>query len=334
MHKVVIIGVGSIGERHLRCFKATGRAEVGFVETNPTLRAAIAERYAIPPTNVFDSLDAAIAGGSFTASLVATPAQLHVPMATRLVEAGLHTLIEKPLSTSFDGLPKLRALVRERGVTAGVAYTYRSMRPLGAMRRAILDGRFGKPLQVVVVAGQNFPTYRPAYRDIYYKDRRTGGGAIQDAITHLLNAAEWIVGPIDRLIADAAHLALPGVSVEDTVHIVARHGAVLGSYSLNQYQAPNETLLTVICERGVARFEAHLHRWRWTTTPGEDWHNEEFGPVERDTHYITQANIFLDAIEGKGGVTCTLEEGEQTLRVNLAALASADRGDLRPLPPA
>ena len=43
-HRVLIVGVGSIGERHLRCFRATGRAEVSFVEINDELRRSVVER--------------------------------------------------------------------------------------------------------------------------------------------------------------------------------------------------------------------------------------------------------------------------------------------------
>ena len=60
-----IVGVGSIGERHLRCFQATGRAEASFVEINPALRATIAERYHVPG---FADLDAALAAGAGSAS--------------------------------------------------------------------------------------------------------------------------------------------------------------------------------------------------------------------------------------------------------------------------
>ena len=63
---------------------------------------------------------------------------------------------------------------------------------LAAMREAIHEGRFGRPVQLTLVAGQHFPTYRPTYRDTYYKDRAAGGGAVQDALTHHLNAVEWL----------------------------------------------------------------------------------------------------------------------------------------------
>ncbi len=329
-HAVLIVGVGSIGERHLRCFQATGRAEVSLVEINPALRTSIAERYAV---RAYASLDEALSdrsiasrGQAFSA-VVATPANQHVSIALRLAAANHHLLIEKPLSTTIDDIGKLASVVQERAVVVSIAYVYRCFPALIAMRESLLSGRFGKPVEIVATSGQHFPTYRPAYRDIYYKDHTTGGGAIQDALTHVLNAGEWLVGPIDRLVADADHQVLADVNVEDTVHVLTRHGDVLGSYSLNQHQAPNESTLTVICQRGTLRWETHTQRWRWMIQPDEAWHDEPFEPQPRDAAFIYQANCFLDAVEGTRKPLCTLDEGLQTLRVNLAALASVQSGN-------
>jgi len=322
-HRVLIIGVGSIGERHLRCFLATGRADVSIVEIDDALRRTVAGRYGVDRADA--DLDSALAVRPDLA-VIATPAPSHVPLAIRLAEGGIHLLIEKPLGVTSDGVDGLEDVVRARGVTAAVAYVYRCHPALTAMRRAIREGRFGKPVEFVAVTGQHFPTYRPAYRDTYYADRATGGGAIQDALTHIVNAGEWLLGPIDRLVADAAHRVLDGVAVEDTAHLLARRGDVLASYSLNQHQAPNEVTMTVVCERGTARCELHEHRWRQVTDPGAPWHDEAIAPLERDALFLIQAHRFLDAVEGKAEVPCPLGEGIQTLRVNLAALASADRG--------
>lgn len=329
-HSVLIVGVGSIGERHLRCFQTTGRAAVSFIEINDTLRATIAARYGV---RGFSNLDEALSEQSqtttedalpITAAVVATPANLHLQIARRLAEANIHLLIEKPLSTSTDGVDQLVNVVRERGLVVSVAYIYHCFPALVAMRESLLSGQFGRPVEIVAVSGQHFPTYRPAYRETYYADRTTGGGAIQDAITHVLNAGEWLVGPIDRLVADAAHQVIEGVDVEDTVHVLTRHGQVLGSYSLNQHQSPNEATITIICERGTIRWESHAHRWRWMMRPDDPWHDEPVEPQPRDAAFITQANRFLDAVEGLCPPLCSLDEGVQTLRVNLAALASVD----------
>jgi len=316
---VLVVGVGSIGERHLRCFQATGRVRLALCDTNDDLRRRVAEKYGIE--RAYASLDEALAD-PHDAAVIATPAQLHVPMAIRLAQAGLHLLVEKPVSTSLDRVEELEDELRRRGLKAVVAYVLRFHPALHAMKRAIDAGRFGQPVQLASVAGQHFPTYRPAYRAIYYTDHATGGGAIQDALTHMLNAGQWLVGPVDSLVADAAHQVLEGVEVEDTVGLLARHGRVLASYSLNQHQAPNEWTLTVVCRQGTVRLELHAHRWRWMTEPDGPWHEETFGPLERDAMFVAQAGAFLDCIEGDAPPRCTLDEGIATLRANLAALTS------------
>jgi predicted dehydrogenase len=320
---VVVIGTGSIGERHLRCLVSTGRARVGFVEINADVRRQVAEKY--PEVCAYESIKQALQAEPDLA-VIATPAPSHVMLARELVERKIHVLIEKPLSVSMEGAEQLMDVVQRAGVTAAVAYVYRAHPALARMREALVSGRFGRILELVVVSGQNFPHYRPAYRQTYYARREQGGGAIQDALTHLINAGEWLAGPVQRLAADAAHQALAGVDVEDTVHVMTRQGQTMGSYSLNQHQAPNETTITVVCERGTARLEIHAARWMWMEKPEQPWQVEGFGPLERDELFERQANDFLDAVEGKGPPACSLAEGAQTLKVNLAILNAAERG--------
>lgn len=320
---ILIVGVGSIGLRHLRCFRDTGRAELSFCEIDPELRARVAEEYRVD--RCYPDLETALAAERADAAVIATPANLHISQAIRLAEAGLHLLIEKPLSTNLDRIDELQRLLREKELVSAVAYVYRANPVLEAMRAAIAEGRFGRPVQVIAVSGQHFPTYRPKYREIYYRDRATGGGAIQDSLTHVLNAGEWLVGPIDRLVADAAHQVLEGVSVEDTAGVLTHQGNVLGCYSLNQHQAPNEMTITVVCERGTARFEGHLSRWRWMIHPDDPWHDEPPQQLARNELFVLQANAFLDVLDGRAPPLCSLEEGLQTLRVNLAALASLEK---------
>ena len=110
--------------------------------------------------------------------------------------------------------------------------------------------------------------------------------------------------------------------MEDTVHLLTRQGDVLGSYSLNQHQSPNESTITVICQRGTVRWESHAQRWRWMIRPDEPWHDEPNASQPRDAAFIAQADRFLDAVERGEKPLCSLDEGMQTMRVNLATLAS------------
>jgi predicted dehydrogenase len=322
LHNVLVVGVGSIGERHVRCFQATGRAIVWICDVNTALCQTIADRYGVK--HAFDSYDAALAARP-DAIVIATPAHLHVPLAFNAARNGAHLLVEKPLSTRLERIDELIEEVARLRITAAVAYVYRCHPALAGMRDALRSSKFGKPVQLIATCGQHFPTHRPAYREIYYADRHTGGGAVQDALTHIIDAGQWLVGPVDRLVADIGHQVLEGVSIEDTAHVLARHGQVMGCYVLNQHQAPDEMTITVVCAGGTVRFENHANRWRWMSEPDADWHDELEQPIARDAIFVRQANAFLDAVEGRSAPRCTLHEGLRALRVCLAILESAER---------
>jgi predicted dehydrogenase len=198
---------------------------------------------------------------------------------------------------------------------------------LGA--RAVLAGReLGRALHVSVAAGQHFPTFRPAYREIYYTRHETGGGAIQDALTHIANAVEWLVGSTTRIFCDAAHQSLEGVTIEDTVNVTARNGGVLVNYAMNQFQAPNEMTMQIHCEDGSVKIEGHAQRFGVFRRVTDSWEWHTTAPMERDDMFIAQANAFLDGLHGKPTDLCTFDDAVRTLKFNLAALESARSGKI------
>ena len=322
-NRMLIVGVGSIGERHLRCFRNTGRVDkLGLCEVKDPLRREIAERYQISDT--YRNLGEALSDAVWDSAVIAAPAHLHIVLARQLAEAGMAMLVEKPLSSSTDGVDELLAMVRQKNLVACTAYVFRNHPELAGMRQILQSGRLGRPLSLIHVSGQNFPFYRPAYLETYYTDRATGGGAIQDALTHAVNAGEWLLGPIDRVCADAQHMALPGVTVEDTVNVLARHGSTMACYSLNQFQTPSQFTFSVHCESGSVEYSRSDNRLRWINQTDGPWHEEPIASFsDRDDYFVAQAHAFLDAFEGKGPLLCTLEEGLQTLHVNLAVMESA-----------
>lgn len=143
--KVLIVGVGSIGERHLRCFMRAGATGLGICEVNPALRDAMAAKYNVSAT--FATLDDAL-GAGFRAAVIATPANTHIPIAQQLAEAGLHLLIEKPLSTSNDGLAELSLTLQQRRLVVGVGYVYRAHPMFAAFHDAVSGAEFGPPLRL------------------------------------------------------------------------------------------------------------------------------------------------------------------------------------------
>ena len=320
MHDILVIGAGSIGERHIRCFLKTGRARVSVCEIDRALLDRMENDYDL--SQACEDLGDALLSNP-RAVVIAAPAHLHIPMAIRAAEAGCHLLIEKPLSTDISGVEDLKRRVIEQRLVAQVGYTFRHHPLVAKVKDQIDQGRWGLPLQLTIVSGQHFPTYRPAYRDIYYARHETGGGAIQDALTHFLDTAQWWLGSIDRLTGDMEHLSLKGVEVEDTVNVLARHGNIMASYNFNQHQYPNESIFTLVCEKGTLRLELCANRLRIMDRPDGEWEDEISNAFQRDNIFVSQANSFLDAIEGQPSISCTIDEAKHTIGCQMALLEEA-----------
>jgi predicted dehydrogenase len=323
--KILIVGCGSIGERHVRCLKRTGRAEVIVCENRQSVLERVQRAYQVEG---FINFDDALKSRPLDGVVICTPAHTHIPLALLALRAGAALLIEKPLSTNLERIDELQTAIERSGRYVGIAYVYHFMPAFGAAKTFLDQGKLGKPLQVSVVAGQHFPTFRPAYREIYYTRHETGGGAIQDALTHLVNTVEWLIGPTTRISCEARHQLLEGIEVEDTVSASARNGDVLVTYSLNQFQAPNEMAFQIHCENGSLAVDVHHQRWSFFLRSGSGWQFHPAPLAERDDLYLAQVHAFLDGIEGKPNPLCTLEEAIHTLKVNLAALESARTGQV------
>ena len=83
--------------------------------------------------------------------------------------------------------------------------------------------------------------------------------------------------------------------------------------------------MKIVCSRGTVQIDFHRQCWRWQTDPAVQWQEETSTTMERDDYFVRQANYFLDAIESSDlSDLCSIEEGLQTLRVNLAILKAAD----------
>lgn len=322
-HSVLILGCGSIGERHLRCFLKTGRVRAAVCDTNGSLLQEVSARYGVEG---FESLAEAQTKFKTDAWVICTQAQTHLPLALKGLQENCHLLIEKPLAVEPALVPQVREAIARSAKHVAVAYVYHAMPWVQSARQALLDGVIGTPRHATIVTGQHFPTFRPAYRDIYYTRHETGGGAIQDALTHVANMTEWLLGPTERLYCDASHQMLAGVEVEDTVNVVARNNGVLVTYALNQFQAPNEMELKIHGDLGSLAIQGHLRRWGLQLRQDSDWRWFENPAMERDELFTGQAAQFLDGIEGKPSLLSTFEEGVRSLQFNIAALESARTG--------
>lgn len=328
---VLVIGGGSIGERHVRCLLKTGECEVSLCDLDAAKRERIAKTYSVRQTlPEFEQINLA----DYHSVVVATPPPFHIPQSLAAARAGCHVLCEKPLSDKFDGIQELLDILKEKDRVGAIAFTMRSVSPVRRMKELIDGGAIGAPRLAVANVAQHFPTIRPDYQRIYFAKKTMGGGTLFDMCPHHINMLEWFFGPEREISCMQDRLVLAGIETDDAalLNIRYRSGAI-GQINTAMFARNYRYDVSVHGSEGTLVYdyvttEVALHT---NGTPNTPPSAVERFPAERDDLYVQQAHHFLAATRGERAVACTLEEGWQTLRAVFAARRSAETGRAEPV---
>src|SRR5215470_17453634 len=117
---ILIVGLGSIGRRHLANLRALGWPHIRLCRSGGATHQD-AELAGLPADH---DLQAALARCPI-AVIVSNPSALHIPLALDAARAGSHLLIEKPLSNDLEGVAELESLVADRRLMALVGFQFR-----------------------------------------------------------------------------------------------------------------------------------------------------------------------------------------------------------------
>jgi predicted dehydrogenase len=131
--KVGVIGVGSLGQHHARVYAELSMARlVGVVDIDEARGASVAARHGCRAVADYRALI-----GEVDAVSVAVPTLLHHEIAKACLEAGLHVLVEKPLTATVEQARDLAAVASSRSVTLQVGHIERFNSAFRATRGAV-----------------------------------------------------------------------------------------------------------------------------------------------------------------------------------------------------
>lgn len=135
--KAAVIGVGHLGKHHARILASLpGISLAGVVDINADRAAEIAREYG---TAVFAS---ALQIEGLELAVIAAPTESHSALAAPLVAAGVHTLVEKPVTQTLAEADALIAAAKAKGVVLAVGHSERFNPAVAAARPYVSDPRF------------------------------------------------------------------------------------------------------------------------------------------------------------------------------------------------
>ncbi len=331
-HTYLIVGLGSIGQRHARNLRQLGAGRILAARSGLGQRPVPAEL----GLEEFPSLEAALAAGP-TLSLVCNPTSLHVPTTQRLLAAGQDVLLEKPLAHNLDGVADLLALAARQQRLLFVAYTLR-FHPLVEQTRAWLaEGRLGPVRYVRASVGQYPPAWAPQYdyRQNYAVRQDLGGGCLRTFI-HEVDLLLYLLGAPQTVLAMAGHYSTLETDAEDIAEIILGYEQCLGSVHIDYVQKGrrHSRYLQIIGEEASLWLDFTQAELTLTGAAGavEEIKLDDF---DFNQLFLDELRHIVDCAETRTPPRANGEAGALGVQCVLAALESSATGrrvDVRPWP--
>jgi predicted dehydrogenase len=217
--RVLVVGLGSIGRRHLQNARALGAEVAACSRSAP---------------DAFRNLDDAFAWGP-DAVVVCTPTSDHLTTALAAVERGCHVLVEKPLSDRVEGLDRLVAATAASSVCLAVGYNLRFHPAVEATKDAVGSGALGRLAVASAEVGTYLPDWHPGedYRSGYAASAELGGGALL-TLSHELDLVRWIGGEVVWSRAVRARVSELELDADDAAVVTCAHeGGALSTVQMN-----------------------------------------------------------------------------------------------------
>jgi UDP-N-acetyl-2-amino-2-deoxyglucuronate dehydrogenase len=266
--------------------------------------------------------------------VLASPSGLHSAQTIRVAETGRHVMTEKPMATRWqDGLAMVRAC-DAADVRLFVVKQNRRNRTLQMLKQAIEARRFGR---IYMVSINVFWSRPQSYYD-GAKWRGTwefDGGAFMNQASHYVDLLDWLVGPVESVMAYTGTLARR-IEVEDTgvAALKWRNGA-MGTISVTMLTYPKnlEGSITILGETGTVRIGGvavnEIQHWEFESSHEMDGKvtdaNYETTSVYGFGHPLYYDNV-IRTLRGEAEAETDGREGLRSLELLIALYKSARDG--------
>jgi len=316
-----LLGVGMMGRHHARVLRELPGVELVAIADPGGDPHGVAGSLPILP-----DIDALIAAG-IDIAVVAVPTRFHEEAALKLADAGIHTLVEKPIADSVEAGQRMVDAFATKGLVGAVGHIERFNPALQELRRRLEAGDLGEVYQIATRRQGPFPS------------RIADVGVGKDLASHDIDLTAWVAqSTYATVFAQTAHKS--GREYEDMVTATGRlaNGTVV-SHLVNWLSPMKERVTIVTGERGA--FVADTSTGDLTfyangTIPLE-WESVSsfrgvsegdvirYAFAKREPLRVEHEN-FRDAVLGEQTDVVTMEQGLRTLAVVEGMLESARTG--------
>jgi predicted dehydrogenase len=244
----------------------------GALASDPERAKASGEDLRLAPDRIYPDFAAMVAGEKdrpdrIDAVAIVTPNHAHAAPAKAFLEAGIHVICDKPLTTSRAEADELAKLAEQSGLIFAVTHNYTGYPLVRQARAMIASGDIGALRVVQVEYAQDWLATRLEETGQKQAGWRTDparsgpAGGVGDIGTHAFNLAEFITNAEVTSLAADLQAFVPGRRLDDNAHMLLRFG--------------NGARGMLWCSQVAAGQENGLRIRVYGETGGLEWHQEQ-----------------------------------------------------------
>ena len=336
--RVALVGCGRISANH---FEALSRIDgldlVAVCDTVEARAREAGERWGVP---WFTSYDQMLARVTCEVVSIATPSGLHPQHGIIAARAGKHVVSEKPMAITLSAADELVKACDDAGVQLFVVQQNRLNATVQLVKRAMDKGRFGR----VYMANATVRWTRP--QEYYDQAPWRGtwefdGGAIMNQASHYVDLIQWLVGPVEGVMAKTATMARRIEAEDSGAAILKFRNGAIGVIEVTMLTFPKnyEGSITILGEKGSVKIGGtavnRIEHWEFADYDDDDKlveaANTSPPSVYGFGHEPYYRNV-LRVLRGEAGPDTDGRGGRKSLELILGIYESAKTGREVPLP--
>jgi UDP-N-acetyl-2-amino-2-deoxyglucuronate dehydrogenase len=332
--RVGLVGCGRISKNHFGSIEqhAEHLQLVAVCDIDAVALNAHADQYKVPG---YAQMADMLAAEQLDLIVLCTPSGLHPAQAILAAQHKVHVLTEKPMGTRLaDGLAMVKAC-DEAGVRLFVVKQNRRNATLQLLKRAMEQGRFGRiynvALNVFWTRPQDYYDQGNGWRGTWEFD----GGAFMNQASHYIDLLDWVVGPVESVMAYTATQERDIEAEDSGVAVIKWRSGAMGTLNVSMLTYPKnlEGSITILGEKGTVRIGGvavnEIQEWQFADRRPEDAEIKTASYATTSVygfgHPLYYSNV-VDVMQGKAEPETDGRSGLKSLELLVAMYRSAKDG--------
>jgi predicted dehydrogenase len=316
MTKILVVGYGSIGRRHVDNFLEFKDIQLIVYTKRNDLQ--LLKKKGVKVSN---SLAECLKENP-DIGIIANETSLHIPIAIKLAEEGLDLFLEKPLSNSLKDVEKLRAIVKKNKLITQMGCNLRFHPCIKKIKSLIEQQKIGKIISAQVQNYSYLPDHIEDYRKSYAGRKDLGGGVILTQI-HEIDYMYWFFQEVENVISIVGKFSELDVTAEDYVSCLLKFkNKIIGELHMDCFQRPDFKSCKIRGTKGEIYWDSdnncvniyNMNKKRWEIKFDNGFSNN----LDTYSTYVEELKHFLKCVKHRKETVNDLEQGISTLKIALA----------------